>query len=188
MGSVFWPSGNLPEGMRRWLPLWGPTAGATHLATVLSSDVTLIVCHWSGRLLPCPGPERCPYCLTGRDIQVTGFVPAVVGSPVNDHCVLRLTPYAADELLAVRAAHEGNLRGVRLKLWRRGPGQKARLRVTADGTDDRRALPAAWDVRPHLRHHWGLVEHYKFIENAQEWAERIAVELSGERLDEGGEA
>lgn len=188
MHRLFLPGATPPEGMRRWLPVWGPPVSGQYLATLLADDLVQIVCHWSGRLFPCPGPSRCLDCQQGKEPHFMGFMPAIVGSPVNDHAVLRLTPYASDDLLALRLEREGRLRGVRLKMWRKSESTKARVRLTEDGVSDARKLPAAWDVIPHLRRLWGCPEGYPLIRDMKRWFDEAAsAMLDPSELLEGGE-
>lgn len=189
MRHLFLPGAPAPEGMRRWMALWGPPDAGPYSAVALCDDVTQVVCHWSGRLLPCPGIERCPYCTTQAEVHFMGFLPAVVAHPIHDHCVLRLTPHAADDLLRIREAQDGHLRGTRLKLYRRSKSQKARVRVEADGQCNKKTLDAGWDVLPHLRRLWGCGEHYPLWLSWQAWLDTMEiVDVSGAEPQKGGEA
>lgn len=125
---------------------------------ILSNAIRWKTVHWTGsRSIPCTNdPETCEGHKSEHPARLYGYLSVINGS--KGHAILQLTHACGNDLEKLLTEH-GRIRGMRIRLVRKGDKLRGEMRVEfMQMLEPDRGIPKDVDPEPTLRRLWGLVE------------------------------
>jgi hypothetical protein len=142
-------------------------------AWLLADEATGVLLHWLGdRSFPCLG-DNCSVDHAESPRLWYGYLPAVVAG-VKVPTLLGVTVEANRHLAELRERHAG-LRGLKVRLSKKGSRKNGRVLVEVLDANKATSLPAAFDPTPYLLRMWGLGAHQGVTERVTGGGEVVTV-------------